>query len=60
MKKYSDYVSPGAAIIQEVYLSGESGGWAGSVGELETLKVKLAAFNVHYVDDMRGIWKWRP
>ena len=56
-RNYSDYASPGAVILSEVYETGKSEGWSGSIEEREQLEARLQPFHVIYTCDMRGTWE---
>jgi hypothetical protein len=56
-RKYRNVLHPEVEILKEVALHGKSQGWGGSLEELDTIKKKLAEFNVFYVCDFTGTWK---
>lgn len=59
LKKYEDYGHNEAMsiILSEIVNHKVSGGWAGKLESLDSLKVSLAKFNVYYTDDMFGEWR---
>ncbi len=56
-RKYRDHISPGTVILGEVFDTGKSEGWAGSIEEREQLQARLKPFGVIYTCDLRGTWK---
>ena len=56
-RSYSDHASPGAIILAEVFNTGRSEGWSGSIEEREHLEARLKPFGVIYTCDMRGVWE---
>lgn len=62
IKKYADYSTKSAAamILSDIALNRKSTGWAGSLENLEEMKVVLKPFNVAYVCDFTGTWENRP
>jgi hypothetical protein len=56
-RKYSDHISPGAIILGEIFDTGTSEGWAGSIEERERLEARLKPFGVVYTCDLRGTWE---
>jgi hypothetical protein len=59
LKKYEDYGQNEAMsiILSEIVNNKVSGGWAGTLESLYSLKSSLAKFNVYYADDMFGEWR---
>ena len=59
LKKYEHYGLNEAMsiILSEIVKNKVSGGWAGTLESLDSLKFSLAKFNVYYADDMFGEWR---
>ena len=61
-RNYNEYPSlrwVAGLIAREVIEQGSSSYWCGSIEDVDGFDALLSPFNIFYVDDMIGEWKYR-
>lgn len=61
IRNYNQFgiIKSASIITSEVVEKGKSGGWQGSINDLEEIGKILAIYNIKYVNDFNGVWARR-